>query len=1453
MKCFMRSFLMNKFKIWGISIFVLTLVVHKIGYSQELHTPYPIIFIHGLNDNYKSWYGPSGPHDIFNYDNVIDYLRGGDTQLQDGGTLNIALNCSYKERVTSLSASKIDDVKLYKTPNFKFGDFYTINFDVKWDGTDLSNIPGITSYDDADFLFKEQKTIQVSNSALFLKGDILRMDDEFMQVTNVNSTDNILTVDRSKFGSQIADHIPLSLPNICWNLSNESNQAAVVKQGWGLKLAIDEIKKITGSSKVILVGHSMGGLAAREYIRSYYNHVPYNNTNDVAKLVTIGTPHLGSNATEFSPLINNYKGIDNRSDAARDLRYNYSGINTDPQPPYKDSPDNSTFLFGGTTEYELSQNTNFYNPDVNANGIIEDSLLPGSELNNIASLPNSINYSWIVSTDTRIFYTDGCVRWSRQFPWFEGAPNNIKRSLGNIIDTYKFHSDEEADYFSLLRGLDEPDDRDPKLAYIIGPNSKNKGFITYQEGNDPNDIDLYKIILDKDGILKINVLAKQSTGIKTIYLCDKDLTSIKELNDINGTIEERVNANTYFIWVSGIANPTTYQYPYTLITQFESSALSVSSIRLNFNDVLLNSVKSKIIQLTNNKLGASLKTNLKITDNDADQFTVTPNLPFELEPNFNSITNLTVTFNPTSVGPKVANLVITTEDLTIPPKIILLRGNGTNLETKLLNSNIEKNYYNYGFSKTYETKNKIFILYNGGTSPLTFSNLTLSGIHSDQFDLTYSTPFHPNQNIKGLKLSETPQAISSSVPFDLAPGDSILCNIQFTPKSIGSKSASFEFISNSDNGSTFNSISLNGSGTKNQYSGNNNVITMGEYWFDERYESKKAMPIPGYLDTNINLSIPTYGILAGLHSLHIRYKDSKGKWSAILSEFFHKMPVTINGVIRYITTCEYWFDDSYASKVSTPITPGQTISLTSGIDVTSLPNGLHSYHVRYKDDAGQWSSVVSEFFYKMPVNASTNNYITTYRYWFDSDDAHMIKVTLPNPINPYFLIKDLNTCNLAQGDHTVHFQFSDLNRTWSSVVSEPISKGIILAPVVTPDGATTICDGTTRILTSTEAGSYLWNTGETTQSISVTKAGDYYVSVDQESGCGLTSDNTVVHVNPRPIPPTIGSITQPDCIIETGSVTLNGLPDSWTLTSSPGNAISSGTGSSTTANLVTGSYTFSVANANGCTSIASDIAVIDNQPLPAANKQLIVGVFLEGAFNAVTGFMHTTLNDHLLIPKSQPYNVAPWNYFGTEHVTNIPSDVVDWVLVELRQAATAADALPSTALPGWPKAYFLKTNGSIVDLDGTSIPTIGNPSITAGNNLFIIVRHRNSIAIISSTGMQANCDDFTYNFKDAMSKAHGNSAGYKLLSSGVYGMVSGDADSDGTISVNDFTKWATDFGKTNMYLNSDIDFDGQISVNDFTKWATNFGIGNVAPLRSLDLQTKDVQPPLRYKSQVPGN
>lgn len=50
---------------------------------------------------------------------------------------------------------------------------------------------------------------------------------------------------------------------------------------------IDEVLAQTGSERLILVGHSMGGLVARAFLRRY-------GSARVARLVTLGTPHGGS-------------------------------------------------------------------------------------------------------------------------------------------------------------------------------------------------------------------------------------------------------------------------------------------------------------------------------------------------------------------------------------------------------------------------------------------------------------------------------------------------------------------------------------------------------------------------------------------------------------------------------------------------------------------------------------------------------------------------------------------------------------------------------------------------------------------------------------------------------------------------------------------------------------------------------------------------------------------------------------------------------------------------------------------------------------------------------------------------------------------------------------------------------------------------------------------------------
>ncbi len=85
-----------------------------------------------------------------------------------------------------------------------------------------------------------------------------------------------------------------------------------------------------------------------------------------------------------------------------------------------------------------------------------------------------------------------------------------------------------------------------------------------------------------------------------------------------------------------------------------------------------------------------------------------------------------------------------------------------------------------------------------------------------------------------------------------------------------------------------------------------------------------------------------------------------------------------------------------------------------------------------------------------------------------------------------------------------------------------------------------------------------------------------------------------------PAAPIAGTVTQPTCEVPTGSVTLNGLPETgtWILTRYPGGETITGTGTSiTVSGLEKGTYSFTVTNSAGCTSKASSDVVINPQPV----------------------------------------------------------------------------------------------------------------------------------------------------------------------------------------------------------------------------------------------------------------
>ncbi len=78
-------------------------------------------------------------------------------------------------------------------------------------------------------------------------------------------------------------------PAHIYTVTFSSTQLAISQQGKELAEAINLVKRINNEDKVILIGHSMGGLASREYLQSSYYK------NDVAGFVSVGTPHQGSN------------------------------------------------------------------------------------------------------------------------------------------------------------------------------------------------------------------------------------------------------------------------------------------------------------------------------------------------------------------------------------------------------------------------------------------------------------------------------------------------------------------------------------------------------------------------------------------------------------------------------------------------------------------------------------------------------------------------------------------------------------------------------------------------------------------------------------------------------------------------------------------------------------------------------------------------------------------------------------------------------------------------------------------------------------------------------------------------------------------------------------------------------------------------------------------------------
>lgn len=138
-------------------------------------------------------------------------------------------------------------------------------------------------------------------------------------------------------------------------------------------------------------------------------------------------------------------------------------------------------------------------------------------------------------------------------------------------------------------------------------------------------------------------------------------------------------------------------------------------------------------------------------------------------------------------------------------------------------------------------------------------------------------------------------------------------------------------------------------------------------------------------------------------------------------------------------------------------------------------------------------------------------------------------------------------------------------------------------PSANISGVLNICSGST-LLTATKGASYLWSTGETTQSINATQTGLYTVIVTDSFGCQATGEVTILPSSVA-AQPTI-RITQPDCFNQTGTITVV----------SPASQYSYDDGKTWSTNsaiqLPIGTYNVKIRTSSGCESYSTKISLV---------------------------------------------------------------------------------------------------------------------------------------------------------------------------------------------------------------------------------------------------------------------
>ncbi|WP_300661860.1 T9SS type A sorting domain-containing protein, partial [Fluviicola sp.] len=308
-------------------------------------------------------------------------------------------------------------------------------------------------------------------------------------------------------------------------------------------------------------------------------------------------------------------------------------------------------------------------------------------------------------------------------------------------------------------------------------------------------------------------------------------------------------------------------------------------------------------------------------------------------------------------------------------------------------------------------------------------------------------------------------------------------------------------------------------------------------------------------------------------------------------------------------------------------------------------------------------------------------------------------------------------------------------------------------PTIVTGATESICAGSSVTLTSSSTGGNLWSTGEITQSITVSSAGSYTVTVTDGNGCASpASTPTVVTVNPIPTAPVI-SMSGPVTFCAGGSVTLSSSYGS-------GNLWSGGS----TANSITvsnsGTYTVTHTDMNGCVSPASAAVNVTVNPIPAAPVVTASGpttfcaggsVTLSSSSTSGNSWSNSEMTQNITVNSGGVYSVIYIDANGCASPSSAP--VVVSVLANPAIPSITAGGATTICQGSYVTLTSSYTSGNLWSTGGMSqninVTTSGIYTVTytnangctsTSNPITITVIPVSAIPNISSSGSTTICD-----------------------------------------------------------------------------------------------------------------